>query len=440
MSEILKTGNNSEISAQEFAEARALALRAKRASTQLARAAGSVRTAALRKIASELRVPAQQERILAANLEDCRAAERAGVSDALLDRLRLNERRLMALATSVDEVAALPDPLGTIEDLSVRPSGIQVGRMLVPLGVVLMIYESRPNVTIDAAVLCLKTGNAALLRGGKESRNTNRALADLLQSVLRQSNLPEEAILFVDRPEHSFLYALLKQQGHIDLAVPRGGESLIRSVVEHAAVPVIQHYKGVCHVYVEESADLNMAESIILNAKLSRPGVCNAMEGIVVDEQIASEFLPRIVKSLGAHGVEVRACVRSLKHLAPLEFPHVRAASEEDFDREFLGLTCTLATVSGMDEALAFLDRHGSRHTEAIVTQDYASGLRFLREVDASCVLVNASTRFNDGGELGLGAELGISTSKLHAYGPMGLRELCTRKFVVFGHGEIRPS
>ncbi|NBW81474.1 glutamate-5-semialdehyde dehydrogenase [bacterium] len=423
---------------EESLIARNLANRAKAASTSLSRTSSAARTAALQKIAMELLVHGQQKKILEANQLDCSAAVAAGVGSALLDRLRLDEKRLASLADSVAELAQMPDPVGSIEDLAFRPSGLQVGRMLVPLGVVLMIYESRPNVTIDAAALCLKTGNSVILRGGKEARNSNRAFASLLRSVLEQVNLPEDSVQFVEPPEHSFLHALLKQQGSIDVAIPRGGEKLIRSVMEHSRIPVIQHFKGVCHVYVEKSADLKMAENIIINAKTSRPGVCNALEGIVVDEAVAADFVPSIVATLTARGVEVRACARAIKHLDGHSFAGVKAASDDDFDREFLNLTCTLAVVSGMDEALQFLDRHGSKHTESIITQNYESGLRFLREVDASCVLVNASTRFNDGGELGLGAELGISTSKLHAYGPMGLRELCARKFVVFGHGEVR--
>jgi glutamate-5-semialdehyde dehydrogenase len=438
---MLKNLDNGNIVIREPGEsvlARILAERAKTASTRLSRTASASRTKTLRKIASELRTTEHQKKILEANLMDCNAAIANNVSSALLDRLRLDKARLDSLAASVDEIAEMTDPIGSIEDLVFRPSGLQVGRMLVPLGVVLMIYESRPNVTIDAAALCLKTGNAVILRGGKEARNTNSVFVTLLQSSLEENNLPKDSILFVEPPDHSFLYALLKQQGLIDVAIPRGGEGLIAAVVEHSSIPVIQHYKGVCHVYVEQSADLEVAEKIILNAKTSRPGVCNALEGIVVDEALAAKFIPKVITALAAHGVEVRACPRSLSHLQERIFSNVTEATEQDFDREFLGLTCTLATVSGMDDALAFLDRHGSRHTESIITRDYDCGLRFLREVDASCVLVNASTRFNDGGELGLGAELGISTSKLHAYGPMGLRELCARKFVVFGHGEIR--
>lgn len=433
-----KSNSVSSFENNEFLSAQTLANRAKRASSLISRSSSSARTRALHRLSSELRSPERQKTIFQANQIDCQAAEIAGIGSALLDRLRIDRSRLDALAASVAEVADLIDPIGAIEDLVIRPSGLQVGRMWVPLGVILMIYESRPNVTIDAGALCIKTGNAVILRGGKEARNTNAAFVELLQSVLDESNLPKDSVLFAETQEHSFLNALLKQQGLIDVAIPRGGENLIRAVMEHSCVPVIQHFKGVCHVYVEQSADLTMAEKIIVNAKTSRPGVCNALEGIVVDDAIAPTFLPRIVETLSGLGVEIRGCPRSLIHLTGKSFPNVKAANDDDFDREFLDLTCSLATVAGMDEALEFISRHGSKHTESIITQNYEHGLRFLREVDASCVLVNASTRFNDGGELGLGAELGISTSKLHAYGPMGLRELCARKFVVFGHGEVR--
>jgi glutamate-5-semialdehyde dehydrogenase len=435
--------NNNSISAglftdEEFASARALAIRAQKSFSIISRSSSAKRTQALRQLACELRSPVKQKMIIEANQTDCQAAESASISAAMLDRLRIDKNRLDALAAGVSEIAEMADPIGSIEDLIIRPSGLQVGRMWVPLGAVLMIYESRPNVTVDAAALCLKTGNAVILRGGKEARNTNASFVELLQAVLDENKLPIDSVLFTETQEHSFLMALLKQQGLIDVAIPRGGENLIRAVVEHASVPVIQHFKGVCHVYVEQSADLSMAENIIINAKTSRPGVCNALEGIIVDEAVAPIFIPRIVKALSALKVEILSCSRSLKHLNGVSFAGVKAASDEDFGREFLDLKCTLATVSGMDEALDFIARHGSRHTESIVTQNYERGHRFLREVDASCVLVNASTRFNDGGELGLGAELGISTSKLHAYGPMGLRELCARKFVVLGNGEIR--
>ena len=380
---------------------------------------------------------AQQDAILAANAEDLRRGEESGLSAALIDRLRLTPARLEGLAKAVREIIALPDPVGRVDALAAQKNGMQVGRMQVPLGVVLIVYESRPNVTVDAAALCLKAGNAVILRGGKEARSSNLALAAILREALRAEGLSEDAALFIEDPERALLYALLGQSGLIDLAIPRGGTSLIDAVNAHARVPVIQHYQGICHVYVHAQADLEMAERIAVNAKVQRPGVCNAMECLLVDAAIAEAFIPQVVDALGAHGVQVRGCERSMQlHQAK----NLIAATEADYDTEFLDLICALKVVDSDQDARAFIAAHGSGHTASIVTQAHDVAMRFLREVDASCVLINASTRFNDGGELGLGAELGISTSKLHAYGPMGLQELCTRKFVVLGQGQTRGS
>jgi glutamate-5-semialdehyde dehydrogenase len=418
--------------------AKELTARARAAARAMARASTRQKDAALVKVASLLEDEAARGPVLAANAEDVRVAREAGLLAPLLDRLRLDDERLRALADAVREIAALPDPVGAMESIKARPSGIEVGRMRVPLGVVLMVYESRPNVTIDAAALCLKAGNAVILRGGKEARATNRALAELMRAGLRGAGLPDDGALLVDDPARELLYALLRRAGEIDLAIPRGGTSLIDAVNEHARVPVVQHYQGICHVYVHAGADLALAERLAVNSKVQRPGVCNAMEGLVVDEAVAAAFVPRIADALFAHGVTVKGCERALALAGAL--PNVEAASAEDFHTEFLALTCTLKVVPGFEEALAFLAEHGSGHTESIVTSEHGAAMRFLREVDASCVMVNASTRFNDGGELGLGAELGISTTKLHAYGPMGLEELTTRKFIVLGHGETRGS
>ena len=407
--------------------------RARAASQSMATASSAQKNDALRKLATALVDEGVRAAITAANEQDLKSAEEAGLSGALLDRLKLDDVRIKKLASAVREIAELPDPVGTIEELKARPSGIQVGRMRVPLGTILMVYESRPNVTVDTASLCLKAGNAVVLRGGKEANRTNAALAAVVREALRSAQLPEDAALLIDTPDREFLYALLGRAGEIDLAIPRGGTSLIDAVNAHAKVPVLQHYQGICHVYVHEDADLGMAERIVVDAKTQRPGVCNAMEGMVVDRAVAGTFLPRAVKALQKAGVEVRGDARTVEFASG-----VVRATPADWDTEFLDLTCTCRVVDDEDAALAFIREHGSNHTESIVTNNHAAAMRFLREVDASCVLVNASTRFNDGGELGLGAELGISTSKLHAYGPMGLEELCTRKFVVLGHGETR--
>lgn len=411
-----------------------IAARARRASHALAAATTHVKDRVLVRIVAALEGPAQPA-ILAANAQDVAASKAAGLSAALIDRLTLDEKRLRALAHAAREIAALPDPVGRIDALVPRPSGIQVGRMQVPLGVILMIYESRPNVTVDAAALCLKAGNAVLLRGGKEALHTNRVLAEVVRSALEAEGLPGDAALFIDDTAHELLYALLADTKHIDLAIPRGGTRLIEAVNAHAKVPVIQHYQGICHVYVHQAADLDVAERVMVNAKVQRPGVCNAAECLVVDAAVAPAFLPRALAHLMRLGVEVRGDPRTCALV-----PEAKAATPEDFDTEFLDLVLAVRVVDDLESALDFLRRHGSRHTESIITKDHDVAMRFLREVDASCVLVNASTRFNDGGELGLGAELGISTTKLHAYGPMGLEELCARKFVVLGHGETRGS
>lgn len=413
--------------------AAALTARARAASRLLSVASTAKKNAALLRIASALTSTSTATPILTANQLDLVAAEAAGLAAPMIDRLRLDAQRLAALAVAVRQVVALPDPVGRIAGLGQQPSGIVVGRMQVPLGVILMIYESRPNVTVDATALCLKAGNAVILRGGKEALHTNKALAALVAAALVAEGLPRDGALFVDDPDRELLYALLRRSGEIDLAIPRGGTALIDAVNQHARVPVIQHYQGICHVYVHAAADLAMAERIIVNAKVSRPGVCNSTEGVIVDSAVAASFVPQVVTALKANGVEVVGCERTVA----LD-DRVAAAGPADFDTEFLGLKIALKVVDDQDDAIAFIAVHGSQHTESIVTNDHAVAMRFLRAVDASCVMINASTRFNDGGELGLGAELGISTTKLHAYGPMGLDELCTKKFVVMGHGEVR--
>jgi len=359
--------------------------------------------------------------ILAANEVDLAKAK--GENPAFLDRLRLDRKRLGAIAQALVEVASLPDPVGEIVESQTRPNGLRVDRVRAPLGVVLMIYESRPNVTAEAAALCLRSGNAALLRGGSEALQTNSVIADCF---------PQDSVQLVP-PDRTLLDELLQLDEHIDLCIPRGGPSLIRFIADRARVPVIKHYQGVCHLYVAADADLDMAVRIAVNAKAQRPGVCNALECLLVDARIAPTALPRLAPALREAGVELRCDERAL----PLVSGGV-AAMADDFGREFLDLKLAVAVVDGIDGALRHIARYGSRHTEAIVTKDPQIATRFMNEVDASCVLWNASTRFNDGGELGLGAEIGISTSKLHAYGPMGLRELTCTRYVVRGDGQVR--
>ncbi len=404
---------------------------AKRASHLLAIATTAAKNAALDAIARGL--IADRASILAENEEDVGAARARGLSGALLDRLRLTEARLEEVARGVREIAALPDPVGRMDRIDVRPNGLRVGRMMVPLGLVGIVYEARPNVTIDAAALCLKSGNACLLRGGSEALRSNRALAGVVQRALLEVGLPVEAVSFVDGTSREGVREMARLSGILDLLIPRGGEGLIRFVTEHARVPVIQHFKGVCHVYVDGAAELAMAEAIAVNAKVQRPGVCNAMETLLVDAACAETFLPRVASALVARGVRLVGCARARGVVPTLE-----PASEADWDAEYLDLVLAIRVVDGLDGALAHIAAHGTGHTEAIVSADRERGERFVREVDASLVLVNASTRFNDGHELGLGAEMGISTTKLHAYGPMGLEELCARKWVGYGSGQTR--
>jgi len=351
-----------------------------------------------------------------------------------LNRLALTPAIMDAMAGACREVAALADPVGSIENMQVRPNGLLVGRMRVPLGVICMIYEARPNVTVDAAMLCLKAGNAVILRGGSEALASNLALAGLLRQALAEAGLPEDAAQLVPTTDRAAVTALCKLDSLIDVIIPRGGEGLIRTVVEQATMPVLKHYKGVCHIYVDEGADPDRAQAVVVNAKAQRPGVCNALECLLVHAAAAPVVLPRLGAALTRAGVELRACPRSL----PLLGPEARPATEEDFGHEFHALILAVKVVDSMDEALAHIHRYGSNHTEVILTENHDRAMAFLRRADASMVGVNCSTRFNDGGELGLGAEIGISTSKLHAYGPMGLTELTGAKFVVLGQGQVR--
>ncbi len=374
-----------------------------------------------------------QNFLFEANRTDLLAGEKACLSSAMIDRLRITPAVIHSMATGLREVANLPDPVGEIVKMWRRPNGLTVGRMRIPIGVIGIIYESRPNVTADAAGLCLKSGNAILLRGGSEAFYSNQAIVRILQNALSKAEIPEEAIQVFSCRDRETIEEMLQLEEDIDLIIPRGGESLIRFVATHSKIPVIKHYKGVCHIFVDETADQEKALPICLNAKIQRPGVCNAMETLLVHEKVAEEFLPKIAEPLQKNGVELRGCSRTLKVL-----PGIKEAKEEDWYEEYLDLILSIRIVKGIEEAIEHITTYGSLHTEAILTRDYENAQRFLREVNSSCVLVNASTRFNDGFELGLGAEMGISTSKLHAFGPMGLEELTTTKFIVYGEGQIR--
>ncbi len=408
-----------------------IARSARAAGHKVAKAPARVREAALR--ATAARISERAGAILAENRLDVEVGRAAGLAPAMLDRLSLDERRLAGVAASIEEVAQLPDPIGRIERMARRPNGLLVGRMRIPLGVILMIYEARPNVTAEAFAVCLRAGNAVILRGGSEAHRTNVALGEAIAHGLDAAGLPAAAAQVVPVTDRAIVEALLRRDAEIDLAIPRGGEALIRFVAERARMPVIQHYKGVCHVYVDAAADADMALAICENAKVSRPGVCNAAETILVHEAIAATFVPRLVERLAARGVDIRGDER-VRALAAGVVP----ATEADWATEYLALIVSVRVVPSLDEAVRHIETYGSSHTEAIVTRDYAAAMRFVDEVASSTVLVNASTRFADGGELGLGAEIGISTTRLHAYGPMGAEELTTTKFVVFGDGQTR--
>lgn len=404
---------------------------AREAAGVLGRTSTDQRNRALQAIAEELVQEAGD--ILEANAKDLLAARERGTSGALLDRLALDRQRIQGMAQGLRELVALPDPVGSIEDLRTRPNGLLVGRMRIPLGVVAMIYEARPNVTADAAGLCLKSGNAVVLRGGSEAFRSNRAIGEAIARGVTAAGLPAGAVQVLDTPDRAAVDALLAQDRFVDLVIPRGSAGLVRSVKSRTRIPVLAHAEGVCHVFVDASADQEMAEAIAINAKVQRPGVCNAMETLLVHRDAADTFLPRVVTAMRSHGVEVRGCPESRARV-----PDLRPAAEEDFGKEFLDLVLALRVVESLEAAIAHIRRYGSRHTDAIVTRDHAAAMRFLREVDSSLVLVNASTRFNDGGQLGLGAEIGISTTPFHAFGPMGLEELTIPKWVAFGSGQVR--
>lgn len=408
-----------------------LAIGAKRAARQVASLSTTSKNRVLLKMAEAL--VANKAMIQAENEKDLAAGRAKGLSAAMLDRLALTDKTIDSMVTGLTEVAALPDPVGEVSEMVQRPSGITVGRMRVPLGVIAMIYESRPNVTVDAAALCLKAGNGVVLRGGSEAIHSNLALAKVLQEVLSAEGINPAAVQVIPVTDREAITAMLQLEEQIDLVIPRGGEGLIRFVSENSRIPVLKHYKGVCHVFVDESGDFDMAVHIIMNGKTQRPGVCNALETLLVHQNAAPAFLPLICEKLAAAKVEIRGCERTRAIVST-----VTPALPTDWGMEFLDLILAVKVVDNLDAAMDHIVQYGSLHTEAIVTNNYAHAQRFLREVDASAVMVNASTRFNDGGQFGLGAEIGISTTKLHAYGPMGLKELTTRKFIVYGSGQVR--
>ena len=408
----------------------ARAERARAAAAKMAIADRSAKDAALEALADL--IVERQDELLRANAEDVAQAQDDNLAAALVDRLVLNEKRLESVAQCVREIAAFDDPVGEMLGMQRRPSGIVAGQVRIPLGVIAMIYESRPNVTVDAAALCLKSGNAVLLKGGKEAKRSNAALGALVREGLASAGLPEDAVQVIPATSRQVTQALIGLSGLIDLLIPRGGEGLIRYVVDNARVPVVQHYKGVCHLYVDAAADVDMAYALIENGKMQRPGVCNALECALIHTSVAEALIPRLSQLIEA-GLEVRGDERSCALL-----PGAEAAGGDDWGEEFLAKILALRVVDDIDAALAHIARYGSNHTEAICTASYENAQRFQRQVDASCVMVNASTRFNDGAMLGLGAEVGISTTKLHAYGPMGLASLTSLKWVVQGSGQIR--
>lgn len=378
-------------------------------------------------------IKADQETILSANDKDLEQAKEMELDEAFVDRLTLNEQRIDDMVNGIKEIVALEDPVGRRRSVTTRPNGLEIEKMRIPLGVICMIYESRPNVTADAGALCFKSGNGVILRGGKEALNSSLAIADAMHKALLEFDLPKELVSVVDNPARELVTELISQTDYIDLVIPRGGEGLIKFVSDNSKIPVIQHFKGVCHLYVDKDADFDKALKILENGKTQRTGVCNALEGLLVHEQIAGDFLPLAAKMLQEKGVKINTCQRSHGFfLSPILLP------DSDFGEEYLGLEIAVRTVDSLEHALEHIDQFGSHHTEVIVTENKDSADLFQRAVDASVVMVNASSRFSDGSQLGLGAEIGIATTKLHAYGPMGLESLTAEKFVVTGEGQIR--
>lgn len=408
-----------------------IAADARQASLIMAQLSTAIKNDMLLKMAEALTGQAAQ--LVAENAKDLAAGREKGLSSAMLDRLMLDEGRIAGIAAALREVAALPDPVGEVTKMWKRPNELMVGKMRIPLGTIGIIYEARPNVTADAAALCLKAGNAVVLRGGSEAIHSNRAIATVLQGVMKALGIPAAALSLIPFTEREGVLEMLKQEESIDLIIPRGGESLIRFVVENSRIPVIKHYKGVCHIFVDQSADFSKAEQIIVNSKVQRPGVCNALETLLIHKDVAAEFIPRIAATLTALGVELRGD-DAFRCYAPNATP----ATEEDWQAEYLELILACRVVDDMDAAIAHINQYCSLHTESIITSDYSRAQRFIRQVNSSCVMINASTRFADGNQLGLGAEIGISTTKLHSFGPMGLEDLTTTKFIVYGDGQVR--
>jgi glutamate-5-semialdehyde dehydrogenase len=409
---------------------------AREASKRLAYISTDIKNKALGNISRDLR--ARKNEVLAANKEDYKEAEASGMNAAMLDRLLLNESRLEAIAGDVLNIAVLPDPVGEVFDMRTQPNGLLLGKKRVPLGVIGAIYESRPNVTIDISSLCLKSGNAVILRGGREAVRSNRALSRVVQEAAVSAGLPEGAVQFVENTDHALVDHMLTMKSVIDLIIPRGGAGLIRSVAEKATMPVVTGGIGVCHTYVDKSADLDKAVAIVYNAKVQRPTVCNALDTVLVHADIAGRYLPLMAAELAKADVEMHCDPRALAALKKQSGLKLVPATDEDWGKEFLSLVAAIKVVDSLDEALAHIARYGSGHSEAILTEDYTSAMRFLDEVDAACVYVNASTRFTDGAQFGLGAEVGISTQKFHARGPLGLKELTTYKWFIFGSGQVR--
>ncbi len=372
-------------------------------------------------------------RLLEENKKDISVAEKKGLSKALIERLTLNDKRIKEMSIGLREVAQLPDPVGEIVKMWQRPNGMWVGRMRVPIGVIGIIYEARPNVTADATSLCLKAGNSVILRGGSEAINSNKAIVEILKNIAKEEGISEGAITFIDMPDRQAIMEMLKLEGIVDLIIPRGGEGLIRTVTENSRIPVLKHYKGVCHVFVDRDADLSMAQEICFNAKVQRPATCNAMETMLVDERIAEVFLPNMLKRFQDSGVKLKGCPKTISI-----YPDITAAEENEYYNEYLDLVLNVKIVKDIEDAMEHIAKYSSSHSDTIVTKDYGKAMRFLREVDSSAVFVNASTRLNDGYQFGLGAEIGISTDKIHARGPMGLEELTCTKFIVFGSGQLR--
>ena len=410
---------------------------AKEASRRLAYLSTDIKNKALQNIAADLR--GKTKEIIAVNKLDLKQASANGINETMQDRLLMNEARLEDIAKDVLVMAGLPDPVGEVFDMRTMPNDLLIGKKRVPLGVIGAMYESRPNVTIDISALCLKSGNAVILRGGKEAFNSNLALVKLVQQAISRAGVPEGAVQFVENTDRSLVGEMLKLNQYIDLMIPRGGAPFVKYVIENAAMPVVAGGIGVCHTFVDSSADMEKAVAIVYNAKVQKPSVCNALDTILVHQVVAEEYLPDVAKELAKAGVELHCDKAAMKILKPESGLKLKAAVQEDWGKEFLSLTAAIKVVDSLDDALAHIAKYGSGHSEAIITEDYSSGMRFLNEVDAACVYINASTRFTDGSQFGLGAEVGISTQKFHARGPLGMKELTSYKWIIFGSGQVRP-